>query len=132
MTKLKKRQASLNITKNLFVVLLAYLICVIPHIASEIADAPHLVILHTSILVLCNNCLNPIIYGLKHPHFRQVFKCIIFRKWMEIPQPAFSWMKSHRQTQSRDFDLDVYPSTHLPFTTVSLTRLPTKSEDLQK
>lgn len=83
-----------DITKNLFYILVTFVICLTPHMISELANAHHLLILHTKILVAFNSCVNPILYGAKHPHFRHVFKCIIYGRWGEIPEPTFRWMNA--------------------------------------
>lgn len=118
------QQQQLVITKNLFLVLVTYLVCISPHILCEIADAPYYVILHTRMLVACNSCLNPILYGVKHPHFRQVFKCVLLRRWEDIPQPAFRWMAI-----SQDTDSDLKSSTYQSVNAVTLVRLPLKVEN---
>lgn len=115
------QRQQLAITKNLFLVLVTYLVSVSPHILCEIADAPYYIILHTRMLVACNSCLNPIIYGMKHPHFRQVFKSIISRRLTEIPQPAFRWMAS-----SQNIDSEMKSSTYQSVKAVTLLSLPLK------
>ncbi|XP_071838564.1 melatonin receptor type 1B-B-like [Apostichopus japonicus] len=110
--KSKTREIAPNhlaINRNLFLVLVIYLVCLSPHIIGEIVNAPYYVILHTTIIVACNSCLNPIIYGVKHPHFRQVFKSIILCRWSEIPQPAYKWMAASQQAHYHDVKM----STHV-------------------
>lgn len=119
--KAYNREVNLDITKNLFVVLLTYLVCVSPHIVCEIVDAPPFIILHTRMLVACNSCLNPIIYAVKHPHFRQVFKCIILRRWTDIPQPVFDFMKIKEKEHGRDADSDERTSTHFSYNTMIIS-----------
>ncbi|KAJ8024874.1 hypothetical protein HOLleu_34908 [Holothuria leucospilota] len=80
--------------------MVTYTICLTPQIVSELTDAQPFIILHTKILVAFNSCLNPIIYGVNHPHFREVFKCIVFRRWKDIPKPVLKWMNNSRSKES--------------------------------
>ncbi|KAJ8024590.1 Melatonin receptor type 1C [Holothuria leucospilota] len=86
-------EPELDITQNLFLVVIAFIVFLSPQLVAEILDASPVVILHTSILVTVNSCVNPILYGFKHPVFKEVFKCIILCRWKAIPQPAFKWMR---------------------------------------
>lgn len=86
-------QNQVDITKNLFFIVLAFLVLLIPQLVAEILDARPVVILHTSVLVTVICCINPVLYGLKHPFFRQVFKSIVMCRWTEIPQPAFKFLR---------------------------------------
>ncbi|KAJ8027626.1 G-protein coupled receptor moody [Holothuria leucospilota] len=78
-----------DITKNLFYVVVTFVICITPYMFAELFKASAGIINHTKILVCLNSCLNPILYGVKHPHFRQVFKSIVRFRWSEIPQPIY-------------------------------------------
>ncbi|KAJ8038599.1 hypothetical protein HOLleu_16063 [Holothuria leucospilota] len=51
---------------------------------AELLKAEALIVNHTKILVVLNSCLNPILYAVKHPHFRQVFRCIVLCRWKDI------------------------------------------------
>ncbi|KAJ8024380.1 Melanopsin [Holothuria leucospilota] len=99
-----------DITKNLFYILVSFFICLTPHMISEVLDAHYLVISYTKLIITFNSCVNPILYGIKHPYFRQVFYSILSRRWDEIPEPAFRWMNSGSSfsavTVSRSRDLD--------------------------
>lgn len=68
---------------------------------SEIFNASDLILSYTKLMTTFNSCVNPIIYGVKHPHFRQIFGNILFRRWNKIPEPAFGWMKSSNKTSLR-------------------------------
>ncbi|XP_022079998.1 alpha-1D adrenergic receptor-like [Acanthaster planci] len=78
--KLEQQLASrkqINITKNLFCVVLAFAICVSPFgIALMIPPSDPFIPWAAAILVL-NSCVNPIIYATKHPHFRDVFRLML-------------------------------------------------------
>ncbi|KAJ8024390.1 G-protein coupled receptor moody [Holothuria leucospilota] len=103
-------QNQVDITKNLFYILVAFFICLIPFIISDVLGANDIVFTYTKTLILFNSCINPILYGIKHPHFREVFYNILSRRWSEIPEPAFRWMNSRPSRSavagSKSKDLD--------------------------
>lgn len=84
--RLSKRQ--IEITKNLFYVVLAFLICITPFGVSLMIPPSDPVIPWTSALLLFNSCVNPIIYATKHPNFKSIFRQIITCRWAEIPEPS--------------------------------------------
>ncbi|XP_072180590.1 melanopsin-like [Diadema setosum] len=108
----------LKITKTLFyLICFYYILCVGPAMAVGLAflvnhgddknpeDTPalHIVILFCIELVVLNSCVNPVIYGWKHPHLRIVLGCILRRRLREIPQPS-GWLsrllgRDHGATQ---------------------------------
>ncbi|XP_072180593.1 melatonin receptor type 1C-like [Diadema setosum] len=54
-------------------------------------------------LLVLNSCVNPVIYGWKHPHFRLVLGCILRGRLREIPHPS-GWLsrllgRDHGATQ---------------------------------
>lgn len=81
-----KRQV--QVTKNLFMVVCSYIICIMPFSIASLIPPSYPVMPWVSAILIMNSCVNPIIYGLKHPQFRQVFKCIITCKWRLIPEPS--------------------------------------------
>ncbi|XP_071476863.1 melatonin receptor type 1A-like [Diadema antillarum] len=89
----KKVQVNVKITMNLFYVVCVYMVCVVPYslcllaISQSNASARH-ASLYLALILVVNSCANVVIYGLKHPHFRAVFKCIIACRFAEIPQPS--------------------------------------------
>lgn len=85
----KKLQKQVDISKNLFYVFVTYIICLTPHLLAEVVNAGPYVITQTKVLVVCNSFANPILYGLKHPHFRKVFACIVKCRWQDVPQPSW-------------------------------------------
>lgn len=92
-SNLSRRQV--EITKNLFYVLCAFLVCITPYLILLVfnddgplaAFAPY-----AAACLMVNNCINWIIYATKHPHFKVVFKCILTCKWREIPEPV-GWLR---------------------------------------
>lgn len=92
-SNLSRRQV--EITKNLFYVLCAFLVCITPYLILLVFDddgplAP--VAPYAACCLMINNCINWIIYATKHPHFKVVFRCILTCKWREIPEPA-DWLR---------------------------------------
>ncbi|KAJ8042652.1 5-hydroxytryptamine receptor 4 [Holothuria leucospilota] len=78
----------LQVTQNLFVVVCSYIICIMPFGLACVIPAPtYPAIPWTSVLLMINSCVNPIIYGLKHPQFKEVFRPILTCSWMKIPEP---------------------------------------------
>ena len=83
---LKKRQ--MQITKNMFYVVCAYFLCFTPYGLCLLIDTSDPAIPYTAALVLINGCINPILYGTKHPNFREVFKCILKCDLKQIPEQS--------------------------------------------
>ncbi|KAJ8022215.1 G-protein coupled receptor moody [Holothuria leucospilota] len=77
-----------EVTKNLFIVVCTYVICVMPYGFSNIPGPKNPFVPWTILLLYMNSCLNPIIYGLKHPQFKEVFWAIITCSWRNIPEPS--------------------------------------------
>ncbi|XP_022096850.1 rhodopsin, GQ-coupled-like [Acanthaster planci] len=70
--QLSKRQ--LAVTKNLFLVVCVFLVCLFPYFLVLALDSlAYEVLPFTAVLLLTNSFLNPIIYGTKHPDFRVEF-----------------------------------------------------------
>ncbi|KAJ8024391.1 Adenosine receptor A2a [Holothuria leucospilota] len=102
-------QTQVTLTKNLFYILVAFFICFVPVIISKAFNVNIIIISYTQVIMSFNCCLNPFIYGMKHPHFRQVLYYILSRRWSEIPEPAYRWMNSGSHSAiagSRSNDLD--------------------------
>ncbi|XP_071498251.1 probable G-protein coupled receptor No18 [Diadema antillarum] len=78
----------LKITLNLFIVVCAYTICVLPLGVAVMIPPSDPVIPWLTVLLLCNSCLNPIIYALKHPTFSKVFLCLLRCRYADIPEPS--------------------------------------------
>ncbi|KAJ8024392.1 Rhodopsin, GQ-coupled [Holothuria leucospilota] len=88
-------QTQVNITKNLFFILLVFIICFGPLVIIEALQIHNdTAVAYSLTAAMVNSCVNPAIYGVKHPHFRQVLYCILSRRWSEIPEPAYRWMRS--------------------------------------
>ncbi|XP_071837138.1 G-protein coupled receptor moody-like [Apostichopus japonicus] len=75
----------IQITKNLFIIFLAYILCLTPQSACTFFSC-RIDENYTRHVVLYNSVVNPVIYGLKHPLFRQVFVCIL--RCRRVPEPS--------------------------------------------
>lgn len=89
-TYLSKRQ--IEITKNLFYVLCAFLICISPYLFVLLLDdkqgAPF--VPYAATILMFNSCINWVIYATKHPYFKNIFKAILLCRWKTIPEPIDS------------------------------------------
>ena len=93
-----KESQQIQITKNLMYVVIAFLLCLGPYVLA-VAIVPLQPLRHwAGLAALFNSCVNPFIYGLKHPGFREVFGYILKGKWKYIPEPA-SFVHQFRSTQ---------------------------------
>ncbi|KAJ8028065.1 Melatonin-related receptor [Holothuria leucospilota] len=95
MSVISRRQV--KITQNLFYVVCAFLICITPYCLSLIVPRSEPVVPWAGALILCNSCINPLIYGTKHPQFKRVMCSILTCQLRNIPEPAHFL----RATQSR-------------------------------
>ncbi|XP_072177302.1 somatostatin receptor type 5-like [Diadema setosum] len=69
--RLSKREV--RVTKNLFTVVLAFVVCALPTIVSFLLPGVLVAGLYTTAILYCNNCINPILYAFKHPVFKKAF-----------------------------------------------------------
>ena len=98
----------ITITKNMFYVVLAFVICITPYTVCLVF--PHLNgLLHSAVLLMFNSNINPILYGFKHPHFRQVFKCLLTCRWTNVPRPSEAF-KTVCKLRSRSRSMSRYES----------------------
>ncbi|XP_072036956.1 alpha-1D adrenergic receptor-like [Amphiura filiformis] len=103
--QLYRRQ--ITITKNMFYVVLAFTICITPY--SVCLIFPQLNgLLYSGVLLMFNSCINPMLYGLKHPHFRQVFKCLLTCQWSRVPKPSNAFKKIRTLCKFRKDDMQKY------------------------
>lgn len=81
----------IEITKNLFYVICAFFMCIIPYTITLILPTGpilDLLVLYASIPLVFNGCVNPIIYAYKHPTMKVVFRYIIRCQIGSIPKPS--------------------------------------------
>ncbi|XP_033634462.1 melatonin receptor type 1B-A-like [Asterias rubens] len=84
--EISKRQV--EITKNLFYVLCAFLVCLAPFAINLWMESEDFQLPWHSTLVVFNSAVNPIIYGVKHPHFKEVFRQMFRCRYHMIPEPS--------------------------------------------
>ncbi|XP_022096849.1 alpha-1A adrenergic receptor-like [Acanthaster planci] len=88
----QKRKLQIEVTKNLFYVVCAFLICTAPCCISLLLGKSGLRLYPIGVTLLCcNSCVNPIIYAAKHPQFRLVMKSIILCRFSDIPERIHFW-----------------------------------------
>ncbi|XP_071814050.1 alpha-1A adrenergic receptor-like [Apostichopus japonicus] len=78
----------IQVTKNMFIIFIALVVCFTPHTVCSILQECAIEE-YTRTIAVANSIINPIIYGFKHPVFREVFTSLIKRK--DVPQPSFIW-----------------------------------------
>ncbi|XP_072177756.1 nociceptin receptor-like [Diadema setosum] len=81
-TNERNMTASLNkreveITKNLFIVVCVFAICMVPNGVNFLIEGTSVATLYGAMISTANSVVNPVIYGLKHPNFQEAFKNII-------------------------------------------------------
>ncbi|XP_038073777.1 alpha-1B adrenergic receptor-like [Patiria miniata] len=81
-----KRQV--EITKNLFYVVCAFVACLAPFAIALMIPPSDPVIPWTGMIIIFNSAINPIIYGAKHPHFKEVFRHMLRCRYHMIPEPS--------------------------------------------
>ncbi|XP_071817726.1 mu-type opioid receptor-like [Apostichopus japonicus] len=77
-----------KITKNLFLVVCAYIVCIMPFAVACVTPESYVVIPWFACLVTFNSCVNPLIYGFNHPQFKEIFNLIFTCKCKQIPEPT--------------------------------------------
>lgn len=73
-----------QVTKNLFIVVCSYIFCIMPFSISSLIPPSYPVMPWVSVLLILNSCVNPIIYGLKHPQFQVAFRQIATCRWSVV------------------------------------------------
>ena len=76
----------LQITKNLFIVMCTFVVCLLPIIISNIlTEHPAVYVFYP---LFANSALNFVIYACRHPHFKIVLGCILRCRYADIPEPS--------------------------------------------
>ncbi|XP_038071649.1 5-hydroxytryptamine receptor 4-like [Patiria miniata] len=81
-----KRQV--EITKNLFYVVCAFVACLSPFAITLMIPPSQPAIPWTGMIIIFNSAVNPIIYGAKHPHFKEVFRHMLRCRYHTMPEPS--------------------------------------------
>ena len=94
-TNPRKKEISrqqIQITKNLFLVVCIFFICVVPFCSVLLVDKPSPAVKTLSsfleLLVFANSAMNSFIYASKHPDFKIVLGHMIRCSYSKIPQPS--------------------------------------------
>ena len=83
---LSRRQV--EITKNLFYVVCAFIICLTPYSVGLMVPGSDHFVPYAGAILLLNSCVNPIIYQIKHPYFRSTFSAILHCRLGDIQEPV--------------------------------------------
>lgn len=83
---LSRRQV--EITKNLFYVVCAFIICLTPYSVGLMVPGSDHFVPYAGAILLINSCINPVIYQVKHPYFRATFTAIIHCRFHDIQEPV--------------------------------------------
>ena len=78
----------LEITKNLFIVVIVFFLFVMPNAVARFFPDHKKVLAITGLFILASGALNPIIYLRKHPHFRVVLVSMLKCRCAEIPEKS--------------------------------------------
>ena len=78
-----------EITKNLFFVIVSFFICIIPYsISLSLSEGVASLSIFSGILLMLNVMINPIIYSFKHPTFKVVLRNLMCCRYAAIPKPT--------------------------------------------
>ena len=78
-----------EITKNLFFVIVSFFVCIIPYsISLSLSEGVASFSIFSGILLMLNVCINPIIYSFKHPTFKVVLRHLVCCRYAAIPKPT--------------------------------------------
>ncbi|XP_071943803.1 melanopsin-like [Antedon mediterranea] len=70
---------NIKVTRNLFYMVVMYAICMTPFGICLLATGTGSIKAtpYAAVILMMNSCINPLIYAVKHPHFKGVFKSIL-------------------------------------------------------
>ncbi|XP_038044492.1 alpha-1D adrenergic receptor-like [Patiria miniata] len=94
----RKRRRQNEVTKNMVYVVCGFGLCATPYAINLFFFDMGPTIPYTTVILLLNNCINPLIYATKHRDFKTVFGCILRRQWDKIPNPS-DFLKKVRRTK---------------------------------
>ncbi|XP_071949092.1 melatonin receptor type 1B-B-like [Antedon mediterranea] len=89
-TRKRLSRTQVEVTKNLFYVVVLYVVCATPYNVCLLlpGDGAIKATPYAALFLLCNSCVNPLVYATKHPFFKTVFKSILTCKCSKIPDKA--------------------------------------------
>ena len=85
MTHKRQRIQEIQITKNLFLVVIVFALFFSPYFLSLFIPGARRAALFTASLTGANSAVNPLIYAFKHPQFKIVLKLMVRCRFREIP-----------------------------------------------
>ena len=89
------RRRQIVITKNMFYVLIAFIICLTPYaICLGFPDLNGQ--LFAATFVTASSCVNPFLYGFKHPNFNEVFEAMLKCKCGNVPEQSHAFKRLRR------------------------------------
>ncbi|XP_022096847.1 rhodopsin, GQ-coupled-like [Acanthaster planci] len=100
--QLWRRQVA--VTKNLFLVVCVFLLCMIPYFATIGLPIPVIrsLLSYAAAILMTNSSLNPIIYGTKHPDFRMAFAYILcYRRKRHHLGPKVTALSGQNRSDTR-------------------------------
>ncbi|XP_041460983.1 putative tyramine receptor 2 [Lytechinus variegatus] len=83
------------ITKNLLMVVFVSYLCIMPEMGClfvRFVHGPVCACLYSFTILVCNHCINPIVYAYRHPIFKPVLRCLLRRRLSDIPEPS-PWLR---------------------------------------
>ena len=92
------------ITKNLFMIVLVFVLCCSPYCIALLLPGNDHFLLYGGIFILASSAINPVIYGSKHPHFKEVLSKMLRCNYSEIKEPSKllkHLLKSSRKLQPK-------------------------------
>ncbi|XP_041457551.1 G-protein coupled receptor moody-like [Lytechinus variegatus] len=87
-SKSSSRNMEAEISKNLFLVVCAVVVSIVPFVICLSLSSCQEPFIYTVVIICMGSCVNPIIYGFRHPHFRPVFASVLSCRLADIPQPS--------------------------------------------
>ncbi|XP_071943800.1 melanopsin-like [Antedon mediterranea] len=75
----RMNKMNIKVTKNLFYVVVVYVMCMTPFGLCLLitSDFSKKATPYAAVILMMNSCVNPLMYAVKHPHFKGVFKSIL-------------------------------------------------------
>ncbi|KAJ8025210.1 G-protein coupled receptor moody [Holothuria leucospilota] len=96
-----------KVAKNLFLVVCSYVICILPFgILCVIPLPSYPAIPWAMVLLMMSSCINPIIYGLRHPQFQDVFLPLLNCSWKREPERELLISRSNPRRVARYYRRD--------------------------
>ncbi|XP_038046006.1 G-protein coupled receptor moody-like [Patiria miniata] len=77
----------IQITKNLFIVSCVCFLLPLPNSVFLMLGLDDL-FLYGVIFLFANSAVNPLLYGARHPMFKEIMLCILRHRWADIPEPS--------------------------------------------